>query len=95
MAEIELKRTPPGARREKTVLAKSGSLDVRTVSIQPLDECDDNCGGDDNDDETPSSKPKSLQIRVGKAKEKKWREWSGECECECRKDSMEAQAAEI
>lgn len=67
------------------------------MSIQPLDDDDDDeeggggCGV--GDEETPSSKPKSLQIRVGKAKEKKWRDWSGEWEW--RKESMEAQAAEI
>lgn len=83
-----MRRTPLGERRLKTLLAKSGSLDAMTVSIQPLDE-----GGCGDDDETASSKPKSLQIRVGKAKEKKWREWSGGCEC--RKASMETQAAEI
>jgi hypothetical protein len=32
-------------------------------------------------------------MRVGKAREKKWRDWSGECES--RKDSIEAQVEEI
>lgn len=63
---------PSGARREKIRLAKSESLEVMTVSIQPLDEL----GG--LGQELESSKPKSLQIRVGKAIEKKWRDWSGE-----------------
>lgn len=70
-AEIELKRTPSGASKAKTLLAKSGSLDARTVSIQPLDDDGDGGGGEG---ETASSKPKSLQIRVGKVREKKWRD---------------------
>lgn len=95
-----MKRRLLGARRAKSLLARSTSLDARTVSIQPLDEedgeegeacwCCDDGGGDD---EAASSKPKSLQMRVGKVREKKWRVWSGEREC--RKDSMEAQVEEI
>lgn len=82
-AKIELMRLPSGERREKTLLAKSESLEAMTVSIQPLGEL----GG--LGQELASSKPKSLQIRVGKAMEKKWRDWSGECDW--RKKSMEAQ----
>lgn len=87
-AEIDWRRTPEGERREKMALAESGSLDERTVSIQPLD------GQGLEEDEVASGTPKnSLQMRVGKAREKKWRDWSGECES--RKDSMEAQVEEI
>lgn len=78
-----------GTRRAKTLFAKSGSLDEITESIQPWE--DWQLGADD--DGVASSKPNSLQIRIGKVTEKKWRDWSGECEC--RNDSMDAQAEEI
>lgn len=53
--------------------------------------------GADGEEDAPgaghSSKPNSLQMREGKAMQKKWREWSGEWER--RKDSTEAQAEDI
>ena len=71
-AEIEWKRMLQGERREKTALAESGSLDERTESIQPLD-------GLGLEEEEESVRPKkSLEMRGGKAREKKWRVWSGE-----------------
>ena len=71
-AEIEWKRMLEGERREKTALAESGSLDERTESIQPLD-------GLGLEEEEESVRPKkSLEMRGGKAREKKWRVWSGE-----------------
>ena len=66
-AEIEWKRMLEGERREKTALAESGSLDERTESIQPLD-------GLGLEEEEESVRPKkSLEMRGGKAREKKWR----------------------
>ena len=71
-AEIEWKRMLEGERREKTALAESGSLDERTESIQPLD-------GLGLEEEEESVRPKkSLEMRGGKARQKKWRVWSGE-----------------
>ena len=71
-AEIEWKRVLEGERREKTALAESGSLDERTESIQPLD-------GLGLEEAEESVRPKkSLEMRGGKAREKKWRVWSGE-----------------
>lgn len=65
-AEIELKRTPEGEMREKTALAEFPSLEEMTVSIQPLDR------RGLEEDEVASGTPKnSLQMRVGKAREKK------------------------
>lgn len=91
-ADIELKRRLFGARRLKSLLAKTTSFAARTVSIQPLGE--EGAEGDDVDDaDVASSKPKSLQMRVGKVREKKWREWSGGSEC--RNDSMASQVEEI
>lgn len=52
MAEIELRRTEPETRREKTLLANSGSLGVMTVSIQPLEECELVAEGVDGNDES-------------------------------------------
>lgn len=69
-------------------LAESGLPDEITVSIHPLDG-----RGLDEDDVASGTPKKSLQIRVGKAREKKWRDWSGECEL--RKDSMEEQVEAI
>lgn len=66
------------------------------MSIQPLDEggvvVAEEVDGEDVGG-VASSKPKSLQMRVGKVTEKKWRDWSGEREC--RKETMEAHAEEI
>ena len=76
-AEIEWKRMLEGERREKTALAESGSLDERTESIQPLD----GLGLEEEDDmvaEESVRPKKSLEMRGGKAREKKWRVWSGE-----------------
>ena len=72
-AEIEWKRMLEGERREKTALAESGSLDERTESIQPLD----GLGLEEEEEESVRPK-KSLEMRGGKAREKKWRVWSGE-----------------
>lgn len=75
MVEIEWKRMLEGERREKTALAESGSLDERTESIQPLD----GLGLEEEEEEEESVRPKkSLEMRGGKAREKKWRVWSGE-----------------
>ena len=59
-----------GERREKTALAESGSLDERTESIQPLD----GLGLEEEDDmvaEKSVRPKKSLEMRGGKAREKK------------------------
>lgn len=66
-AEIVLIKVPSGESREKTLAAKSASSDKRTVSIQPLANCDLGLAGD----EVASLKPKSLQIKGGKVTEKK------------------------
>lgn len=84
-------RAPFGERRSKTLPARLGSLDTRTLSIQPLDER--GFENDDDDEEAESSKPKSLQMRVGKVREKNQRDWSGERWW--RKDKVEEQAAAI
>lgn len=83
-AEMERRRTPEGESREKMALeAESLAL----VSIQAED-------GGGQDLEGSGGRPKkSLQMRVGKAREKKCRDWSGECES--RNDSMEAQIEDI
>ena len=92
-AAMERKRRQVGARREKSLLAKTTSFEARTVSIQPplaeVEGGDEEGGGDD----VASWKPKSLQMREGKVREKKWREWSGERER--RKESTASQAEEI
>lgn len=67
MEKIELKTTPLGERRRKTLEAKSGSFDEETTSIQL-----EHWGGDVA--EESFVKPKSLRMRVGKVMEKKWRD---------------------
>lgn len=59
---MEVARVPEGERRENMVLDRSGML------IQPLDE---RVVEGEIEGVRGSSKPKSLQIRVGKAREKK------------------------
>lgn len=52
-------RLPEGERRENRVWERSPSAEEWRWRIQALEE---------------SSKPKSLEIRVGNAREKKWRD---------------------
>jgi hypothetical protein len=68
-AEMEWRRTPEGERRGKMALAESGSLDERTMLIQSLDRW-----GLDEDEVASGTPKKSLQMMVGKAREKKRRD---------------------
>ena len=70
MVAIELKRTPSGEKRVKTLLVKYGSLDVRMVSIQLLADYEAGDAGEAIE-KVSSLNPNSLQIRVRKANKKK------------------------